>query len=70
MQAHQRIHQPVVGTGTDAEHQRFVKPVGDDIGVAHRRIEIDALTGLERDRVVELRVDLDLALEHIDESSP
>src|SRR3546814_15488012 len=39
VEAHQRIHQPVVGAGTAAEPQPFPPTRADDLGVALRRIE-------------------------------
>src|SRR3546814_1719166 len=37
----------------------FRSPVGDDIGMAHRRIDINALADVERDGIVKFAVHLD-----------
>lgn len=67
MQAHQRIHQSVIRAGANSQNQRFFAPIGDDIGVAHRRIEIDTLAFAQHDRVMEFGVNLDFTFDDIDE---
>ena len=47
-------------------HRRFRAAFRRDVGVAHVRIDVDRLAGLERDRVVELRVDLHAAFDDVD----
>src|SRR5205085_11398530 len=50
----------------DAEHLGLVAALGDDVGVAHLRIEIDRLAGLKHFGFVEFGVDLDPPLQHVD----
>src|SRR3546814_7323444 len=45
----------------------FRSPVGDDIGMAHRRIDINALADVERDGIVKFAVHLDPSFEDVDE---
>src|SRR3546814_11839224 len=67
MEVHQRMHEAFVGARADAEDYGLVATLRRQIGVAHRRIDVDRLTFLQHDRVVKLGMNHNPSLEPVEQ---
>src|SRR3546814_8039454 len=67
MEGHQRMHEAFVGARADAEDYGLVATLRRQIGMTHRRIDVDRFTFLQHDRVVKLGMNLNPSLEHVDQ---